>query len=895
MIDRLHHRLLRAYPRAFRQQFAAEIQQTFEARLAAARARGRFVAAAFALFACADTIVSGLIERMIHHRPFQAHRETPMTWTGLLMDIRFALRLMRRSPMVTAASMLALGLGIGAAGAIFAAVNAVLLRPLPYAHADSLVMVWSDNTREGNHRNPVAPADYLDLQRENQSLEGLEALQSFLAPDVFQDGPTPDVVQTSTVTDGMFALLGRDAIIGRAFHRGDRGVVILSHGFWLRRYGGNRDIIGRSVNVSGAPGTVIGVMPADFVFPYRTMLGPSGFVRAQAADVWLPMQFLGRFFQNPDGSITRQARFLGLVGRIKRDASVEAARADLVRVAAALADRYDSSNRGWSATVLPLHDQTVSSVRPALALVAAGVGVLLLMTCANVANVLLARALGRSRELAVRRALGASSWRLVRLNVLESLLLSAGGGVVGAGFLYAGIRLVVALAPADTPRVAEIGGDLTVFFFTLAIVTAVGIVVGLLPAASARAATQPALADGARTTTGPQRRRLRSSLVVVEIALAVLLSVGGMLLMRSFASVLHVDPGFRPEQLLTFQINIPNRYTTPDARRAYYDDLFFRLEQVPGVIKAGGTTRLPLGSTNVSTSLGIEGHDLTPAALPEVEFRRASHDYFAAMGIPVLAGRTFTADDGPNAPGVCVVNRTLAAKLLPGEDPIGKHVRIGPSTTAIWITIIGVIGDIRHGSLEEVPKPELYISARQNPPVSPFIVLRTAGDPSGVSDAVRTAVRSLDAATPIYDLKAMTEIRREVVAERRFALTLVGVFCGFALVLAALGVYGAMVLAVSERTKEVGLRLALGAPPMQVLRLVLRQAVMLGGLGVGIGVAASVATMPLVRGQLYGVGPFDLTSFALVAVVLFAVAIMAALIPARRAMRVDPIATLREG
>jgi len=810
------------------------------------------------------------------------------------MDIRFVLRLMRRSPLVTTCAMLALGLGIGATGAIFAAVNGILLRPLPYTNADSLVMIWSDNTRETNPRNPVSPADFLDLQRGTQSLAGLEAMQSFLAPDVFQDGATPDSVQTSTISAGMFALLGREAAIGHAFGPNDQHAIVISDGFWKRRYGGDRSIIGRAINLSGNPHVIVGVMPPDFVFPYRTMLGPSGFVRAQSTDVWMTMSLTGRFFQNADGSLTRNVRFLGLVGRLKPGVSVEAAKGDLSRIATDLSNNFPASNRGWGVTVLSLLDQTVASMRPALMLLAAGVAVLLLMTCVNVANLLLARSLARRRELAVRRALGATSGRLVRLHVLESLFQSIGGGIVGAAGLYGGIRLLVALAPPDTPRLADIRADFTVFLFTLAAVTIIGLVVGLVPGFAARSTRHSALGDGGRSiTAGKGRQRLRSALVVAEIALAVLLSVGGMLLIRSFASVLNVNPGFQPDGLLTFQINAPARFTTPDARRTYYDDLFGRLEQLPGVVSAGGTTRLPLGSTNVSTTIGIEGHDLSPATLPEVEFRRAAHHYLEAMGIPLINGRMFTASDGPNAPPVCLVNRTLVAKLMPGEEVVGRRVRIGPDPAAPWMTIVGVIGDVRHGSLEEIPKPELYISARQNPPNSPFVVVRASGDATGLPDAVRSTVRAIDPSTPIFDMKMMTEIRREVVAERRFTLTLVGAFCVLALVLAALGVYGAMALAVSERTAEVGVRLALGAPPARVLWLVLRQAIGLGAVGVTIGAALALATMPLVRSQLFGVGPADPVSFVAVALILLGCAVVAALAPARRAMRVDPITTLR--
>ena len=896
MTARLHRALLLAYPARFRARFAGDMQRMFEARWHEARRRSRAAALAFSLLALTDVVVSGLGERLVPHDLGPTPRRWPMTFENIASDLRFALRLMRRAPLFSVLSIAALGFGIGANGAIFAAVDNILLRPLPYDRPESLVMVWSDNTHEHHPRNPISPADFVDLKNRTQSsFASLEAMQSFLASDQFTDGSTADPVQTATVTTGMFRLLGRDAAIGQTFADGDRDGVILSDAFWHRRYNADRSVVGRHVNVSGTPRTIVGVMPADFVFPYRTMLGPSGFARAQAADMWLPMLMEGRFFRDSNGQLARQARFLGIIGRLQPQVTVDQARADVTRVTSQLAREFPSSNEGWSATLLSLHSQTVGALRPALVLLLSGVGLVLLMACVNLASLLLARSVARQRELTVRSALGASRQRIAQQLLIESLVLSIAGGVLAVALLYGGVQAIRAFAPPDTPRLNEIHPNVSVLLFMSAIAVVTGLVIGLFPAAmSSRTDVRAAIADSARgTTMGRGRRRLRAAFVVAEIGLAVVLTIGATLLLRSFVHVMTVDPGFRPDRLLTFQVNIPARLTTPDARVAYYDDLFARLERVPDVTAAGGTTRLPLGSTNVSTQVAIEGRDLSPAQYPEVEFRRALHHYFEAMGIPLLKGRLFDERDTPAADGVCILNRTAATRLFPADDPIGHRVRIGTSTSAPWLTIVGIVGDVRHGSLEEVPNPELYIFGRQNPPVSPFIALRTSGDPAVIAANVRSTMQSFEPLMPLFDLKAMTEIRRESVAERRFTLSLVGLFGALALVMAVFGVYGVMAIVVAERTTEVGIRLALGAPRLAIAKTILGNAARLTILGIVIGAAATMLLTPLMAGLLFGVSPTDPWSFLTVAAALFIAAVIAALIPARRAMMVDPILTMR--
>ena len=517
------------------------------------------------------------------------------------------------------------------------------------------------------------------------------------------------------------------------------------------------------------------------------------------------------------------------------------------------------------------------------------------MASVNVANLLLARSIARERELAMRAALGAARSRLARQLLTESVLFALAGGLIGLLFTRWGMQALVALAPPDLPRMDEVSLDLRVVLVTTATTVVTGLLVGLLPAlSSASVNPRSTLAESGRGSVGGVvRRRARAALVIAEVALAVALTTGAGLLIRSFVTVLNVNPGFETEHLLTWQMNIPTRLQTPDERRAFYQDFFTRMESLPGVLEVGGTTRIPLGSTSVTTSLQIEDRPVPVAELPEVQFRRAMHNYFQAMGIPVVRGRSFGPEDGPTAAGVAVINQTLAQRFFASQDPIGQHVRTGTSTNAPWLTIVGVIGDIRHEGLEEAPEPELYITYLQNPPVAPFIVLRTNGDPAALIETVRAEARALDKDMPVYDIRTMATLRSETMAQRRFILVLVVAFGLLALGLAAIGVYGVMSLVVSERTREVGVRLALGAHPSDVLAMIVRQALGLAGTGAVIGIAAAAVLTPLMASQLFGIEAIDPMTFAAVPALLMAIAIIAAIVPGLRAMRVDPMTALR--
>ncbi len=901
---RLFDAALLSFPRAFRRRFGAEMR-------ADAAAHAGSAATALVPFLL-STIRSGLAERAVAlHRslrfpPARPHLYTPdgrqhMFWDTLGTDIRHTLRLAVKTPLFTLLTIAALGLGIGATTAIFAVVNGVLIRSLPYRDADRLVNVWSHATQEGRPRNPLSPANFLDFQRLNSTLTGLEAYYTFVTPQELQTDAGSEVAFSVLVTPTLFDLLGRSAALGRTFTANEPpGVVVLSDGYWRRRFGADPGVIGRPIQFTTHTAQVVGVMPPDFVFPYGGMLGPSGFTRVTQVDMWLPIAYSGpqaaaHRMLTSGGQVTRNTHWFGAIGRLRPGVSREQVEADLQTVAAQLEQSYPETNKGWGATVVSAMDQTVGPVRTALLILFAGIAGVLVMASVNVANLMLARSIARERELATRTALGASRLHLARQLLTESVLLAMAGGLAGLVVLFWGVRLLIALAPPDLPRIAEVSIDGWVLGVTMLATLLTGVLVGLLPSiSSASVSAQAALQDNSRGSAGShRRRRVRSALVVAEVALAVALTTGAGLLLRSFVEVLHVNPGFETTHLLTWQMNIPDRLQSADERRAFYDDFFERMEALPGVITAGGTTRIPLGSTSVTTTVQIDGRPVPVAELPEVQFRRALHRYFAAMGIPIRRGRAFTPDDGPTAPPVVVINETMAERMFAGQDPIGQRVRTGPSPSGPWSTVIGVVGDVRHGGLEEVPQPELYISSVQNPPVSPFIVLRTTGDPAAMAETVRAEARLIDTDLPIIDMRTMETLRSEAVSTRRFILLLVGLFGLLALGMAAIGVYGVMSLVVSERTREMGVRMALGANPASVLALIVGQGTALAVVGAGIGMLIALPIMPLIRSQLYGTTVSDPMTFVAVPLLLVVVAAAAAFWPALRAMRIDPLNALR--
>ena len=896
---------LLAYPRAFRRHFGAEMLKDFNQSTLGTSSR-------LARLGILGTITtSGLAERWSavvralwwpNHRPhlYEPAGRHFMFWDTLRSDLRHTLRLGAKTPLVTSLTIVALALGIGATTAIFAVVNGVLIKPLPYADSRRLVVVWSNASQQGRPQNTISPANFRDFATMNQTLQGLEGYFSFVTPlEMAVDGGQSEMTIGVTVSPGLFDLLGRPPLMGRNFTSDPSALeVVLSHGFWQRRFGGDPSIVGRTVQISTFPATIVGVMPSDFTFPYGTMLGPSGFTRVTTIDLWAPMRFEGALaavnrMLTPQGQLVRGVHWLGAIGRMKPGVTVQEVQADLSTVARQLEQTYPETNKGWGATVVPVLDQTVGALRGPLWLLLAGVAFVLLIATVNVANLVLARSIARQKELATRVALGAGRRRLVQQALTEGLVLALVGGTAGLLLARWGIQALVALAPPDLPRLDEVTADAAVLGIAALTTLVTGMLVGLLPALTAsRVSPQTALQDNARGAIGSRfRHRTRAALVVAEVALAVTLTIGAGLLLRSFSSLMGVDPGFKPENLLTWQTNLPDRLRTPEQRDAFYTELLGRLRSLPGVTSVGATSRLPLGSTGLTTSIDIDGRPLPNADWPEVQFRRSVGDYFQTMGIPIARGRTFTPDDHRTAPPVAVINQVMAARLFPGEEAVGKRIRIGE--TQPWVTIIGVVGDVKHAALDEELQPEMYMNHMQGSIVSPYFALRTTTDAAAMMELVRAEAVAIDRDLPVYRMQTMESVRSESLAQRRFILVLVALFGALALTLAAIGVYGVMSLLVSERTQEVGVRLALGAHPSDVLKMLVAQATRLAVVGVSAGVALSLVVMPLLRAQLYAVEPRDPMTMAGVPAVLVAVALLAALIPARRAMRVDPVKALR--
>jgi putative ABC transport system permease protein len=918
---------LLAYPKAFRRHFGAEILADLE-RASTGDDPGEFskrtrgtpgtaptlgtrTPGTFGTVGTLGTLVqSGLSERWAaiqrflfwpNHRPHLYHpsgRHT-MFWDTFRSDVQHAGRLALKTPLVTALTVLALALGIGANSAIFAVIDGVLLKPLPYADNERLVNVWSDATRQGRPRNTLSPANFKDFQSMNHTLEGLEGYFSFVTPLRIAADNTTEIAIAVTVTPRLFDLLGRTPMLGRALGDDESQFeVVVSHGFWQRRFGGDPNAVGRTLQIQNTPATVVGVMPPDFTFPYGSMLGPSGFTRSTTIDLWTPMRFAGPLaginrMLTPQGQLVRGTHWLGAIGRMKPGVTVEEVQADMATVARQLEQTYPDTNAGWGATVVAVLDQTVGTIRAPLLVLLVGVAFVLIIATVNVANLVLARSMARQKELATRVALGASRARMIQQALTEGVLLSMAGGIAGLLLARWGVTMLVALAPPDLPRVQEIIPDARMIWVTLGVSIVAGMLVALLPALSAlRLSPHSALQENGRGNVGGGfRQRARAALVVAEVALAVTLTVGAGLLLRSFVSIMSVDPGFESSRMLTWQMNLPTRIRTQDDRDAFYREFLDRMNALPGVESVGGTSRLPLGSTGLTTSISVEGRGTPVAEWPEVQFRRSLGDYFQTMGIPLLKGRFFNSSDTATAPPVCLINQSMAALFFPGEDPVGRQLR-NSQTGPAW-TVIGLIGNVKHGALDEEPQPEMYVSTSQGAMNSPFVVIRTTGDAAAMVDLVRAEARAIDRDLPLYSIYTMDTVKADSVAQRRFILVLVALFGVLALTLAAIGVYGVMSLLVSERTQEVGVRLALGAHPSDVLRMLVGQAVRLTGLGVAIGIGLSLVLMPLIGSQLYLVRPRDPLTLAGVPLALIVVAMLAALIPARKAMRVDPVQALR--
>jgi putative ABC transport system permease protein len=799
--------------------------------------------------------------------------------SDLLQDIRYAARKLRASPGFAAVAVLTLALGIGANTAIFSVVNAAMLQRLPFQDPDRLVMVWETSPRTGT-QNVANPFNFLNWKDRNHSFERISALVGTGA-GLTGDGE-PEQIDRLYVTDDFFEILGVQPALGRWFtaqdHRSDaEDVVIVSFELWQRRYGGDPKILGRKIQLNQKPQTIVGVMPPGFRFPQTH------------ADLWQPMG-LTQANAKPGG------RYLSTVARLRRGATIASARADMNVIASQLQKEIPEFDSKWGATVISLREQTVGKMRTPLLVLLGAVGLVLLIACANVANLMLMRAAGRCREIAIRGALGAGAWRIARQLLVESVLIGLAGGLGGLLIGIWAMRVLTAALP-DTiaySTIKQIRIDTAVLLFTTAASMATGILFGLAPAIkAARSDLQEALRDGGRGIAGG-RSRLRSALVVAEVTLSMVLLVGAGLLIRSFARLASVTPGFDARHVLSMQLSEDGLYKKDEDFLQFNSEMLERVRRVPGVEAAGTSHFVPLGRIIPATGFWRADRP-TPnhGEEPITEVLCVLPGYFAAMSIPIEHGRVFTERDRAGAPPAVVVNAALVRQTFPGEDPIGKRLYIQWGHPDAGYEIVGVVGDVRQQSLDQAAKPGLYLPTLQEPTTPVFLVARTVGDPTRLARAIQAEIHSLNRAIPISDVRTMDAYVADSVSAPRFQAILLGGFAALAVLLASVGIFGVISYAVAQRTREIGVRRALGAGTAGVMRLVLVQALALAGLGIVIGLAGALAISRVLRTMLFGITPTDTLTFASVSIGLLAVAALAAYLPARRAARIDPMHALR--
>jgi putative ABC transport system permease protein len=801
----------------------------------------------------------------------------------LAQDLRYALRMLAKRPGYTAVAALTLALGIGANTAIFSVVNAVLLRPLPFAAPERLVYAEGADLRDGSKGGSISAPDFLDYREQNHVFERLAAFmpQSFT---VTGDGSASERIESARVSHGFFETLGVAPLGGgRAFlaeeeQGGRNAVAVLSHGLWQRRYGSDPKIVGKSISLDGEAVTIVGVMPAGFDYP-------------RGAQLWSPIAFKSQHTSQ------RRAHFLRAVGRLKPGVTLSQAQEEINAVGRRLEQQYPDSNTNYGMGLTPLTEWMVGEMRSTLLILLVAVGFVLLIACANVANLSLARGASRSREVAIRSALGASRGRVVRQLLTESVVMALAGGAAGLLLAMWGVDLLVSLSPENLPRVKEVTTDWRVLGFTLLVSVVTGILFGLFPAlATSKTNLAETLKEGGRTGASPGRQRLRGLLVVAEVALSLVLLVGAGLLVKSFLRLSSVDLGFKPTNVLSMQLSLPRAaYPNHRQRAAFYDQLVTRVESLPGVQAAGTVSELPLSGQESDTFFNIEGKPGAAFGNTEnsADIRGVSPAYFQALGVPLVRGRFFDRRDGFDAPKVVIVNESFVNRFLPGEDPLGKYLIIdfGEPFKA---EIVGVVGGVRHRSLAQpAPSEEMYVSVLQAPMWGTNLVVRAAGDPAQLTAAIRGEVQSLDKDLPVYNVKTMEQHVSESASQPRFRTLLLGLFACVALLLASIGIYGVISYSVTQRTHEIGLRVALGAQRGDVLRLVVWQGMRLALVGILVGVAGAFLVTRVMSSFLFGVSATDPLTFAGVSLLLAVVSFLACYLPARRATKVDPMVALR--
>jgi len=804
-----------------------------------------------------------------------------MDMESLIKDLLYAIRGVVRRPGFTLIAVITLGLGIGANSAIFSVVNGVLWRPLPYSNPQQLVMAWENHkARGGPEREWLSPADFHDWHDQNSVFSNLSALNDWAPTLTGRDAPEPLV--GATVSHDMFTLLGVAPVLGRNFlpeedQPNAPNVVVLSHELWQSRFNSDQAIVGKSISLNQDTYSVIGVMPAGFRFPV-----------IPNAQLWRTLQ------PGLNPSCKRGCLVLRVIGRLKPETTIEKARADTSTIAARLASQYPDSNSKVGATLVPLQEQLIGNIRRPLLLLLGAVGFVLLIACANVANLMLARGATREREMALRSALGASRGRVVRQLLTESAVLASAGAAAGLALAFWLLRLLLSLSPPGTPGLEKIGIDLYVLGFTLLAAALTGVLFGLVPALQlSKADLNHSLKDNGKGVPGGSRGgRLRGALVISEIALALILLIGSGLLMKSFILLQRVDPGFNPDHLVTLRV-ILNKTPYPNIPQVvdFYSQLVDRVKALPEVQSTALVSTLPLSGNETDTDFLVEGRPQPPPNQePVAWFNSVSPDYFRTMELRVIKGRAFTDLDNEKSPLVAIISETMARRYFPNEEPLGKRIGRGPDR---WREIVGVVKDVKHFGLDADTPPTMYFPMRQVPARAMNLIARTTGDPLSLAPSLRSQVWAGDHNLAIANLGTMKDLVSASVVQQRFILLLLGCFAALALLLATVGIYGVMSYAVTQRTHEIGIRMALGARMADVLKLIVRNGIMLTLIGVAIGLTLAFALTRLMTSLLFGVTPTDTMTFAMVSAGLVLVALVACYIPARRATKVDPLIALR--
>lgn len=804
----------------------------------------------------------------------------------LLRDVRYALRVLWKQPGFTAVAVLAIALGVGANTTMFSTVDALLLRPFSFRAPERVLLVWEQNPQIGMERGSIAPANFYDLRDRARTLENLSAYYD--KPFNLSEGDKPERIEGTVVSASLFAAVDAKAALGRTLTRDDEEwgkdkVVVLSHGLWRRRFGSDAKIVGRGLKLDGESYTIVGVMPEKFSFP------PNG------GELWKPLSF------DAADANDRGSHFMRVLGRLKDGATPEQSRAELSGLARQIEQQYPDTNTGRSFGVQSLNAYYTRGARPFLLVLLGAVGFVLLLACANVANLLLVRGAARQKEIAIRMAMGASRARLVQQLLTESVVLALAGGALGILLAVWGVALTAGGIPQSLARYIpgweNVAVNRRALLFTLAVSVVTGVVFGLAPTLqAARTSFNDSLKEGGRTSAAHARSRLRSLLVVTEITLSLVLLVGAGLMIKSFVGLTRVEPGFNPSHVVVMDLTLAGeKYEKTQPRVDFYQQLLRKIESLPGVERVGAVNLLPLSRSNTSANFTVEGRATPPKGQePDAGWRPSSPAYTAAMNIPLRRGRYLTdGDDRADAPRVLLVNEALAARFFAGEDPLGRRLDFGDAAKNGYWEIVGVVGNVRHEGLEEKINPEVYVAHAKSPWRTMTVVVRTANDPTQIVAAVQSELRSIDRDQPIFNVRTLDRVVHESLAGPRVAAAMMGVFALIALLLATIGVYAVMSYAVTQRTHEIGVRLALGAQPRDILRMIVGQGMLLTLIGLVIGLGASLLLSRTMTKVLYNVTATDPATFASISIFLTLVALAANYFPARRATKVDPMTALR--